>query len=119
MDEFLSRLSEKQLTLFYYLDGLIKTFPGISTKIRYKIPFYDYYSWVCYINPIKTEGVELCFIKGKELSNSHGLLKSKDRKMIAGITLENLEDISEESLIETIAEALYLDEKSNKKKTKS
>lgn len=83
---------------------------GMIGKIRYKIPFYYQKSWVCYLNPLKSGGVELAFVRGNELSNVQGLLDHKDRKQIAGITLDSLKDLPEQALREVIVEALVLDE---------
>jgi hypothetical protein len=83
---------------------------GMISKIRYRIPFYYQKSWVCYLNPLKSGGVEWAFIRGNELSNAQGLLDQKDRKQIAGITLLSLKNLPEQALREVIAEALILDE---------
>jgi hypothetical protein len=96
-----------------YLDQLILQNPGTSSKLRFKIPFYYRYSWVCYMNPLKSGGLELCFLRGQELSNEQGILDAKDRKMVAGITLKPDEKVPETSIREIIQEALLLDEMAN------
>jgi hypothetical protein len=80
--------------------------PGVTTKLRYKIPFYDYQSWFCYSNPIKGEGVELVFLQGQSMTNEHGLLLAKGRKMVSGISLYKDSIISDELLQEMIFEAI-------------
>jgi len=83
----------------------------LTSKIRCKIPFYDKRSWICYLNPTTGRKVELAFIRGNELSNEHGILNFKDRKQIAGIEFENLENIPFQAINEIIQEAILLDEK--------
>lgn len=84
--------------------------PGVVAKIRYRVPFYFRKSWFCYLNPIKQNGVELAFIRGRELSNQEGILLAKDRKMVRGIELFRADDIPWESVNSIIQEALILDE---------
>lgn len=92
-----------------YLHDLLMSFPQVTTKIRYKIPFYYRKSWVCYLNPVKNNGVELCFLKGSELSNEQAILEPTDRKMVRGIKYYNTDVIDEKLLREVINEALILD----------
>jgi hypothetical protein len=98
----------KQIMMYFH-DELMKI-PGIEAKIRYKIPFYYRKSWICYLNPVKSGGVEFAFPRGNELSNSHGLLQSKGRKQVRSITYKSFEDINHDIIFEIINEALILDE---------
>ena len=109
-DAFRERLDSNQLQIVEYLHDCFLNFPEITSKIRYRIPFYDYKSWICYINPLKKGGVELCFIKGQELSAYPEYLHSKGRKMIAGIEIKTIEKAAEERVMECFTEALFLDE---------
>ena len=88
----------------------ILEYPRITSKIRYGIPFYYGKSWICYLNPIKAQGVELAFVRGNELSNAQGILDTKSRKQVAGLELFNLEEVPFETLNEVLSEALILDE---------
>lgn len=110
LENYLNRLSDNQHDIFEWLDSRFLDFPGVSQKIRYKIVFYDYITWVCYLNPIKGDGIELCFIKGKELSAHPMHLHSKDRKMIAGISIFKVNEIDEDLVLSCFAEALMLNE---------
>lgn len=110
MEEFLDRLDERQTTLFHALDHFFQKEFGLGRKMRYRIPFYDQKSWVCYLNPVKESGVELVYLKGRELSNAQGLLDGRNRKMVAGVLLYELEAIPWTALEEITYEALMLDE---------
>lgn len=111
-----------QRDILLHLHGLLSTFPEVTGKIRYRIPFYFRKSWICYLNPIKNGGVELAFPRGNELSNAQGILMANDRKQVRGITFVNVKDIPDETIIEILAEAILLDEEvkyaSKRKKTK-
>ena len=114
MDAFLERVSDSQEEMVMFLHEQFLQFPGVSSKIRFKIPFYYYNSWVCYLNPVKPNKIELVFIHGNELSNEQGLLDPRGRKMVAGIMLENLRTIPLDSIMEIFSEAIMLDEEKKK-----
>ncbi len=106
---FIEEQAEPTKSLLWYLHELLLSYPEVTTKIRYKIPFYYCKSWICYLNPLKTGGVELAFTRGNELSNEQGLLQFNGRKQVAGMTFVKKADVSEEVLHEILQEALLLD----------
>ncbi len=107
--QFIDRYNDHQQEVLQYLHNLLVSFPEIEPKIRYRVPFYYCKSWICYLNPKKI-GVELCFLRGNELSNSQGLLEARDRKQVYGIIFEKVADIPTEPLLEILQEAFLLDE---------
>lgn len=114
---FIEEKEGDQQEVLQYLYQLFLSFPEVTSKIRYRIPFYYRKNWVCYTNPLKNNAVELVFIRGQELSNTQGLLQKKDRKMVAGLTFHKVGDIPEEALVEIIQEAFLIDDtKMTKKK---
>ena len=100
----------KQQEIMLYFHDLFVNRLNLSAKLRYKLPFYYGKSWICYLNPTKTGGVELAFTRGNELSNSQGLLDHKGRKQVSSIELQQVKDINQEALLEVIHEAILLDE---------
>ncbi|MEQ9405319.1 MAG: DUF1801 domain-containing protein [Cyclobacteriaceae bacterium] len=82
----------------------------MSGKINYKVPFYTQKKWVCYLNRIKNNGVELAFARGWQLSNDQNLLDRKNRKYVAGINLYDPGEIPEKQIDQIVQEALLLDE---------
>jgi hypothetical protein len=86
--------------------------PKMQEKIRYNVPFYDCPRWFCYTNPLKAGGVEVCFLRGDELSNEQGLLDARNRRNVCGVTIWDLADLAqkEEALLEIIQEAILLEE---------
>ncbi len=114
-DVFLDNISENQCLIIEYLDSQFLSLPEIGRKMRFKIPFYDYKSWVCYLNPVKNNKVELCFIWGKKLSNVQGILEDRNRKQVSGVIIDNINEININSIMEIFSEALVLDEQLIKK----
>ena len=110
VEEFIYQLDENQRDLMLYVHERLLSQPGVTARIRYKIPFYDRISWICYLNPLKKGGIELAFVRGDELSNAQGILDFKGRKQVCGIELHSLAEIPEETLYEVIQEALMVDE---------
>lgn len=99
-----------QREVLLYFHNLLTSFPGVTASIKYRIPFYNQKTWVCYLNPQKNGTVSLCFIRGYELSNEQGLLESKARKQVMSVDFGSVEEIPEQEIREIINEALFLDE---------
>lgn len=97
-------LSELLQFVHHYL---IEEF-GLEPKLRYKIPFYFSNTWICYLNPLKSSGIELAFLNGLKLSNEHGLLDAQNRKMVAGIKIDDLKTIPLEAIHGSVIEAMKL-----------
>ncbi|MEO1021645.1 MAG: DUF1801 domain-containing protein [Bacteroidota bacterium] len=94
-----------------HLHDILSQIPAITISIKWKIPYYSRKHPICYLNPLKNkEGIELCFYRGQELSNENGLLKTKGRKMIAGIEIYNPDTAPWLEIEEVIHEAVFLDE---------
>lgn len=108
--DYIYGLEGNQRELMLYLHELLIENPGVVARIRYKIPFYDRNSWVCYLNPRKGDKVELVFTSGSKLSNEQGLLESRGRKMVRGIEIGSIDSMPDQAVREVIAEALVLDE---------
>jgi len=110
INEFIAQFEGQQKLILKKLHNLISSYPRITAKIRYKIPFYYQKSWICYLNPVKYGGIELAFPRGNELSNSSGILDDKGRKQVRGIEYRHLIEIDQAAIDEILQEALLLDE---------
>jgi len=67
------------------------------------------WSRICYINPIKKNGVEVCFIKGFKLESRIELLAAK-RTMVKGISVYEINDDNLALIAEVFEEAMALDQ---------
>ena len=117
--DFNLNISENQFEIISRLNDLFIDIPGIELQKRFKIPFYYRHSWVAYLNPIKKDGIELCFIYGNEMSNHDGALQAKDRKQISGISFFNRNQIKADSVLDHFHEAIIIDEEKAVSKKKS
>ena len=107
---YIDELEGDQRLIASELHQLLVSYPEVTHKIRYKIPFYYRKSWICYINPIKKDGIEFCFLRANELSNETGILDFKKRTQVAGISIYDHKKVHLPEIIEVINEALLLDE---------
>lgn len=109
VEAYILGLEPHQREILFFLHQVLMGHPEMTSRIRYKIPFYSRKSWVCYANP-RDGGIELAFIQGAELSNEQGLLHARGRKMVTGAVFHSVGDIPQAALLEVIQEALLLDE---------
>lgn len=108
---FINRHGGQQREIMLTLYRLLSDQPGVIAKIAFGIPFFYRKSWICYLNPKKSGGIELVFTRGNELSDHSGLLKAGNRKLVRGVMFKSLKDIPFDEINEIIQEALVLDEK--------
>ena len=109
VENFIYQQEGNQREILLFLHQHLLTYPTLHPKIRYKIPFYYGKTWVCYLNPLKNEQIELVFVRGNELSNQQGILEARGRKQVRGLICSSVDKVPLEPLIETLHEALILD----------
>ena len=78
-------------------------------KMRYRVPFYDKNTWICYLNRVKNDQLELCFLEGRLMADKFPSLDMKNRKKVSGITIDPLSDLPLE-VMEMIKFAIRLDD---------
>ena len=93
--------------------------PHTQEKLSYKIPYFSFYGTMCYLNP-HSEGVDLGFTKGYELSNDQGMLEAKGRKQVKSVTLYGLAELEEheDTIRRILNEAAILNEYRFKRRVK-
>jgi hypothetical protein len=119
-EEYILSQPENYQPIFRRIRNIIlNTAPGIEEKIRYGIPFFDYFGWMCYLSPLKNnKGVYIAFLRGFELSNEQGILETNGRVMVKSITYTHAKQIDETPLREIIQEALLLNQEHHQQKKK-
>ncbi len=114
--EFIFSKPDAQRELFSAMNEILLGYPGMRSAIRYGIPFYGMNKWICYLNPQKGGGLELCFWNGLKLKDDSGLLQIKDRKQIAGITLHHIDNLPLEVIDGLVQQAIEMDKRETKLK---
>lgn len=111
-DDFVSGIPDHPREILERLNHLLLSYPGMHCKMRFRIPFYDCKSWICYLNPLKKGAVELVFLRGRELADESGLLEARGRKMVKGIAISDAANIPYETIHSLMTQSLILDEQS-------
>ncbi len=106
---------EQRLLLIYFHELLAKQFK-LKPKLSYGIPMYAHLSNVVYLNPLKSGGVDLCFMDGQQLQSEPDLLDDTDRKRVAGIAFQAIAEVPENRIRNLITEAIKLNERLRSKK---
>lgn len=106
--DFLEKIDPLQAEVVDYLNTLFLEMEGVSRKIRYRVPFYDFKSWICYLNPVGKAQIELCFLDGIKMCESYPLLDMKNRKAIAGYTIEVNQDLEKDLIVDMVKHAIRL-----------
>ena len=115
IDDFFAHQTPEIRQLLQYVRQLILvSHPKIRERFMYNsVPFYLCLDYVCYFGKIhKTNGVEICFVKGFLLPDNPGVLEAHKRKYIRGMTFRNLQDFQgrEEAFLEILQEAILFNE---------
>jgi len=110
IENYILDLEGQQKAIINALHHHLLETTDLRGKISYGIPMYRRRSWVCYLNPIKKDGVEMAFTRGFRLSNEQGILDRKGRKLVAGIDLFDVSELPMEAINQIIQEALLLDD---------
>ena len=113
-EEFILSLPANESAIANILHHEITSIPGVSCKIRFKMPFYDYHKWLCYVSPQKKGGIELCFINGLKIDPSEEFLKAKKRVMVSGITINNKTDMDISLIKALVLEAIEFEKTKEK-----
>lgn len=104
---FFDRLDEERRLIALVLHEIIVGVDdAVTTKMRYRIPFYDKDTWFCYINPLKRGGVELCFLYADRLDDTSGILDFRGRKMVGGITCRSVDAIPYDEVVDLLQQAV-------------
>ncbi len=63
---------------------IFATVPNVEERFSYKLPVYHYFGMFCYMNEVET-GMDLGFMRGKDLQLEWPQLESRDRAIVASI----------------------------------
>jgi hypothetical protein len=92
---------------------ILNAHPKMRERFLFNTVMFGVKNELCYFVVLnKNIGIEVGFHRGFQMSNEQGLLESKKRKFIHGITFKDLEDLKNREAIfkEILHEAIILDE---------
>lgn len=109
VEQYIYRLPDNELYITAKLREWILAFhPRITEKLRYGIPYFDYYGWICYLNPLKKGGVDLCFTDGAQMEKTEALLELRNNKTTASIHLKSKNDLDYSIFKRLMQEAIQI-----------
>jgi hypothetical protein len=88
---------------------------GITEKMRFNVPFFDYYGWMIYLNVYK-KSIDLCFLQGLHLPDEFGLLDVRKRKQIRSVPIKKMSDVPIDALHALIIDAMEVNRIMKEKK---
>lgn len=109
VENFIYQFDGDQREVMLFLHKWLTKELRLKEKIRFKVPFYDHRTWICYLNPTKHGSVEFAFVRGNELSNEQRLLDHKGRKQVSSLEIKSLSELPRQALNEIVQEAILLD----------
>ena len=92
---------------------ILNTHPKMRERFLFNTAMFGVKNELCYFVVLnKNKGIEVGFHRGFQMSNEQGLLESKKRKFIHGITFIDQKDLKNKETIfkEILQEAIILDE---------
>lgn len=114
IEDFIESQEEHIKTLLWQVrDTILRSHPKMKERFLFNTAMFGVKNELCYFVILKKNlGIEVGFHRGFQLSNEQGLLESKKRKFIHGITFRDLEEfkIKEASFKEVLQEAIILDD---------
>ena len=93
VDQYIESLPEEKQELCEYIRQLIfENVHGVEERFSYKLPVYHYFGMFMFMNNTK-EGIDIAFMRGKDLLEAFPQLEPKDRAIIASVCIKNKKDI--------------------------
>lgn len=110
VEDLIYQFENEQRAIMLFFHHLLINEYSLTDKISFSNPCYYKKSWICYLKPLKDGTIELAFMRGNELSNHQGILKSSGRKQLRSVIFSTVQEIPVDSIKEIIHEAILLDE---------
>ena len=91
---------------------ILSTFPNITEKIRYTVPFYDYCGMLLYLAPYQKNRLVVGFCNGVQMTDKTGvLINDAGQTQIRHYELFEHKKINETAIIRLINEAMRVNKK--------
>ncbi len=88
IDDFIQSKDTNLRPLLAQIRNIIMvSHPQVREQISWSLAFFYGFDHLCYLSVSKkTKGVEVCFAKGFHIKDEAGVLDTKGRKLVKGIT---------------------------------
>jgi len=105
VDAYIDALSEEKQELCNLLREMIfENVPEVEERFSYKLPVYHYFGMFMFMNNTKF-GIDVAFMRGKDLLETFPQLENKGRAIIASVCIKNKKDFAIHDLRQMILTA--------------
>lgn len=105
VDQYIESLPEdKQEICSAIRQLIIENVQGVEERFSYKLPMYHYFGMFMFMNNTK-EGIDVGFLRGKDLLTAFPQLENKGRAIMASVCIRNMKDITAYELPQLIIAA--------------
>lgn len=73
---------------------IFSSVPNVEERFSYKLPVYHYFGLFCYMNNVE-EGIDLGFMRGKDLAFAWPQLERRNRAIVASIVIAAKKQITQ------------------------
>lgn len=116
VDQYIESLPEEKQELCEYIRQLIfENVDGVEERFSYKLPVYHYFGMFLFMNNTK-EGIDVAFMRGKDLLDAFPQLEPKARAIIASVCIKNKKDILRYDIPQMIISAAAWNQEANQLK---
>ncbi len=93
LDIYLERLSLNQAEIVSLITDYLDEIPGIERRWKWSVPCYYRKRLLWYLNAVKNDAVELCFMRGHLMEIADTRLVARGRSRVKGITIHDPRDM--------------------------
>lgn len=105
VDSYIESLPEDKKELCFLIRELIfENVPDVEERFSYKLPVYHYFGMFMFLNNTK-KGIDVAFMRGKDLLEAFPQLENKGRAIIASVCIKSKKDIATYDLRQMILTA--------------
>lgn len=116
VDEYIEQLPDDLQPICKLIrHQVLQLVPAVEEKLSFGIPFYHYFGMFLYLNRT-TEGIAVCFCRGKDLLTAFPQLQQKNRAIVASIIVKEKKDILRLELNQLIIAAAEWNKEAKKRK---
>lgn len=113
VESYIEKQSPVNRDIMIFCHDILANQYKLKAAIKWGLPHYSGKKGVVYLNRDKKgKGVHICFMRGKKLSNSDGLLQWHGRKYVVSYLADSIENLPYESLVRHFKEAIAVDKAS-------
>ncbi|MDG2246072.1 MAG: DUF1801 domain-containing protein [Flavobacteriales bacterium] len=107
-EDYILSMDEQQRSIALLVREIIfSTLPNVDEQYKWKVPMYFIGKPICYISK-RNKGIDLAFVRGKELHDEFAVLQNRDTKWVRHLYLEQPEEVPHEAIVSLLRQSAKL-----------